>query len=60
MKPTYGNTVSVTVDGHVAVVEFNRPPHNFASVELMRDLADALDDVDAERTLRASVMVGDV
>jgi enoyl-CoA hydratase/carnithine racemase len=58
MKPTYGNTVSVTVDGHVAMVEFSRPPHNFATVELMRDLADALDDVDAERTLRASVMTG--
>jgi enoyl-CoA hydratase/carnithine racemase len=42
----------------VAVVEFSRPPHNFASVELMRDLADALDDVDAERALRASVMIG--
>jgi len=41
----------------VAVVEFSRPPNNFASVELMRDLADALDDVDADRSLRASVMV---
>ena len=58
MKTTYGETVSVTVEGHVAVVEFNRPPHNFASVELMRDLADALDDVDGDRGLRASVMVG--
>ena len=58
MKPTYGNTVSVTVDGHVAEVEFSRPPHNFASVELMRDLADALDDVDGDRSLRASVMTG--
>jgi enoyl-CoA hydratase/carnithine racemase len=58
MKDTYGKTVSVTLDGHVAVVEFSRPPHNFASVELMRDLADALDDVDAERALRASVMIG--
>ncbi|HEY1447773.1 MAG TPA: enoyl-CoA hydratase/isomerase family protein [Caulobacteraceae bacterium] len=58
MKDTYGETVSVTIDGHVAVVEFSRPPHNFASVELMRDLADALDDVDADRALRASVMIG--
>jgi enoyl-CoA hydratase/carnithine racemase len=40
----------------VAVIEFSRPPHNFASVALMRDLADALDDVDADRALRASVM----
>jgi enoyl-CoA hydratase/carnithine racemase len=56
MKQTYGETVSVRVDGHVAVIEFSRPPHNFASVALMRDLADALDDVDADRALRASVM----
>jgi enoyl-CoA hydratase/carnithine racemase len=58
MKDAYGNTVSVTIDGHVAVVEFSRPPHNFASVELMRDLADAFDDVDADRALRASIMIG--
>jgi enoyl-CoA hydratase/carnithine racemase len=58
MKTTYGKTVSVSVDGHVAMVEFSRPPHNFASVELMRDLADALDDVDADRGLRVSVLTG--
>ena len=57
MKDTYGDTVSARVEGRVAVVEFSRPPNNFASVELMRDLADALDDVDADRSLRASVMV---
>jgi enoyl-CoA hydratase/carnithine racemase len=58
MKATYGDTVSVTVDGHVALVEFSRPPHNFASVGLMRDLADAFDDIDADRALRVSVMIG--
>ena len=57
MKDTYGDTVSARVEGHVAVVEFSRPPNNFASVEMMRDLADALDDIDADRSLRASVMV---
>lgn len=56
MKTTYGETVSVTVEGHVALVEFSRPPNNFASVELIRDLADAMDDIDAERALRASVL----
>ena len=34
------------------LLEIDRPPHNFVSVELMRDLADALDDVDADRDLR--------
>lgn len=56
MNKTYGDTVSANVEGHVAVIEFSRPPHNFASVGLMRDLADALDDVDADRALRASVL----
>jgi len=57
MKSSYGDTVSARVEGHVAVLEFSRPPHNFASVELMRDLADALDDVDADQSLRTSVVV---
>jgi enoyl-CoA hydratase/carnithine racemase len=56
MKETYGQTVTAGVHGHVALLVFARPPHNFASVELMRDLADALDDVDADRNLRASVI----
>ncbi|MGH7023447.1 MAG: enoyl-CoA hydratase/isomerase family protein, partial [Caulobacteraceae bacterium] len=48
--------MSASVVGHVAVLEFSRPPHNFASVKLMRDLADALGDVDADRALRASIL----
>jgi len=55
MKPQYGE-ISTRVDGHVALLEIDRPPHNFVSVELMRDLADALEDVDADRALRASVV----
>ena len=56
MRETYGETVRCEIRGHVALLEFSRPPHNFASVELMRDLADALSDVDEDRGLRASVM----
>jgi enoyl-CoA hydratase/carnithine racemase len=55
MKDKYGD-VSVRRDGHVAVLEIDRPPHNHVSVELMRDLADALHLVDAARDLRASVL----
>jgi enoyl-CoA hydratase/carnithine racemase len=55
MKQQYGE-VSARVDGHVALLEIDRPPNNFVSVELMRDLADALADVDADATLRASVL----
>ena len=56
MKDQYGE-VSVRVDGHVALLEMDRPPNNFVSVELMRELADALEDVDADRALRASVLM---
>jgi enoyl-CoA hydratase/carnithine racemase len=55
MKDQYGE-VSVTRDGHVAILEIDRPPNNFVSVELMRALADALHDVDDEQDLRASVI----
>ena len=55
MKTQYGD-VSVRNEGHVAVLTFDRPPNNHVSVEAMRDLADALFDVDAERTLRVSVL----
>jgi enoyl-CoA hydratase/carnithine racemase len=55
MKSQYGD-VAVQVRGHVAVVTIDRPPNNHVSVELMRDLADALGDIDGEIELRASVL----
>jgi len=56
MNGQFGDHVTVQVDGHVAVVTIDRPPHNHVSVELMRDLADALEAVDAEPGLRCSVL----
>ena len=55
MKSQYGE-VSLAREGHVAILEISRPPNNHVSVELMRDLADALNDIDAERDLRAIVL----
>src|SRR4029077_3110865 len=55
MKPSYGD-VAFTREGHVALLEINRPPNNHVSVELMRDLADALNEIDAEIELRAVVL----
>jgi enoyl-CoA hydratase/carnithine racemase len=55
MKSQYGE-ISARIEGHVAAFEIDRPPNNFVSVELMRDLADALEDVDADKALRASVL----
>ena len=55
MKDQYGE-VSFKRAGAVALLEIDRPPVNFVSVELMRSLADALEDVDAESSLRSVVL----
>jgi enoyl-CoA hydratase/carnithine racemase len=55
MKSKYGD-VSVQTADHVALLTLDRRPNNHVSVELMRDLADALDDIDGEIDLRASVL----
>jgi enoyl-CoA hydratase/carnithine racemase len=56
MNEQFGGTTWVRQDGQVAVIEFERAPHNFVSVELVRDIADALEAVDAAADLRASVL----
>lgn len=55
MKSQYGD-ISVQTANHVALLTIDRPPNNHVSVELMRDLADALVDLDNDRDLRASVL----
>ena len=55
MNPQYGD-VSVALNGNVAVLEVNRPPNNHVSVDMMRDLADAFDALDAEPACRALVL----
>lgn len=48
--------LKVTHDGHVATVEIDRPPFNHVSVELMKDLADALETLDGDGKTRAVVL----
>jgi enoyl-CoA hydratase/carnithine racemase len=55
MKSQDGD-VAIRTEGHVAVITLDRPPNNHVSVELMHDLADALDDIDGDIELRASVL----
>lgn len=52
----YGEHVRVAVDRHVAVVTMDKPPHNFVSVQFLRDLANAFDDADADGDVRALVL----
>ena len=57
MKSSYGDHVSVALDGrHVAMVEIDAPPNNHVSVDLVRDLADALEALDGENDCRAIVL----
>lgn len=56
MKQAYGDHVKVALDGHVAVVTLDRPPHNFVSVEFMADLAEAMEAADAANAVRAIVI----
>lgn len=48
--------VQVTFDGHVATVEMCKPPHNFFTIPLIRALADALEDLEADRHCHAIVL----
>ena len=48
--------INVTSDGHVGIVEINRPPHNFFDVSLIRQIANAFDTFDNDSNCRAIVL----
>jgi len=54
----YGDA-SVSIDNHVALVEIHRPPHNYFDVQLIRDLASAFNDLDADPACRALVLAAE-
>jgi enoyl-CoA hydratase/carnithine racemase len=51
----FGN-VTLTADGHVAIVEFSNPPLNFFNEALLRDLASAFAAADADDALRSILL----
>ncbi|HEV2364841.1 MAG TPA: enoyl-CoA hydratase/isomerase family protein [Caulobacteraceae bacterium] len=55
MQERYGE-VGCERHGHVAALTIDRPPVNFISVELVRNLADALAEADADKDVRAVVL----
>ncbi len=57
-KDNYGD-IHIARDGHVATVTIRKPPHNQMSVDLARDLADALFALDAEPEMRAVVLASE-
>ena len=58
MGTTY-NDVSVSVKNHVALVEINRPPHNFFDAILIGSLAQAFEDLDRDHDCRALVLASE-
>ncbi|MEC9347774.1 MAG: enoyl-CoA hydratase/isomerase family protein [Pseudomonadota bacterium] len=55
---SYGNyaDLGVTLEKHVAVVEIQRPPHNFFDFQLIGSLASAFEDLGRETACRAIVL----
>ncbi|OGB08623.1 MAG: enoyl-CoA hydratase [Burkholderiales bacterium RIFCSPHIGHO2_12_FULL_69_20] len=50
------NDVQISFDGPVATVEICKPPHNFFTIPLIRQLADAFEDLEADRRCHAIVL----
>lgn len=48
--------IGVTLNGHVAVVELQRPPNNFLDIELIAELASVLEQLDNEPQCRSIVL----
>ena len=48
--------VSLERDGAVAQIVFANPPHNYANPELLAQIANALDTIDADPNVRCSVL----
>ena len=51
--------VSTHLDGHIALIEIHRPPHNYFDATLIEDLANAFDAMDKEHDCRALVLVSE-
>lgn len=49
-------SIDITLNGSVAEILFENPTSNFASITLVRDLADALEDLDRNSACRAIVL----
>src|SRR5690242_666820 len=55
MSGTYKD-IGVTSEGHVGVVEIQRPPHNFFDNSLINQIADAFEAFDRDGNIRAYVL----
>ncbi len=52
-------TLDIERNGHVALLRFHNAPNNFATVEVLKKIADALEQLDQEETIRATVLTSE-
>ncbi len=55
MSATYKD-IGVSSEGHVGIVEIQRPPHNFFDNSLINQIADAFEAFDRDGNIRAYVL----
>lgn len=48
-----------TIDGHIATLEIQRPPHNYIDINLVDSIASALEHIDRETEVRAVILCSD-
>jgi len=51
--------IGVDIHGHVGLIELRDPPHNFLSVEQVREIADVLDGFATNMDVRAAVLMAE-
>jgi enoyl-CoA hydratase/carnithine racemase len=51
--------IEITRDGSVATVELRRGPNNFVDIQLIAEIADAYDELDADMAIRCIVLCSD-
>ena len=51
--------VTVALDGHIALVEIHRPPHNHFDADLIQNIADGFEAMDKEHECRAIVLASE-
>ncbi|MFM6852844.1 MAG: enoyl-CoA hydratase/isomerase family protein, partial [Sphingopyxis sp.] len=59
MTAAHPHVLTISKNGHVAELLFASPPHNHATVGLLRDLGDALAEMDGDGDVRAIVLASD-
>jgi enoyl-CoA hydratase/carnithine racemase len=48
--------IEVSREGHVGLIEIQRPPHNYFTIKLIREIGDALKALDEDQEIRAVVL----